>query len=61
MFAYVVMGLWTDRFLMWLGLFVTATALAGYFLVNPYFCLWMAVTGGGALMVTGLYIRHRWT
>ena len=36
MFAYVVMGLWTrDRLFVWLGLSVTVTTLAGYFLVHP--------------------------
>ncbi len=60
MFAYVVMGLWLDSFLIWVGLFVTALTLTGFYLLQPYFYLWMAATGGGTLIGTGLYIRYRW-
>ena len=62
MFAYVVMGLWFDRFLLWLGLAVTTLIVLGYFLFlfQPTFWLWMAVMGGGTLMTTGLYIRKAW-
>jgi hypothetical protein len=60
MFAYVVMGLWLDRFLLWLGLLVTVASLAGFFFVQPYFYLWVAVAGGGSLVVSGLFIRKAW-
>jgi hypothetical protein len=60
MFAYVVMGLWLDRYLLWIGLAVTALTVAGLFLLQPYFWLWMAVAGGGTLIGTGLFIRRRW-
>ena len=61
MFAYVVKGIWFEsNFLIYLGLVVTALTLAGYYLLEQYFSLWMAPTGGGALLVSGLYIRLRW-
>jgi hypothetical protein len=60
MFAYVVMGLWLDHFILWIGLAVTALTLVGLFFLQPYFWLWMAVTGGGMLLGTGLYIRYQW-
>lgn len=60
MFAYVIMGLWLGRFLLYLGALVTLTTLVGYFFVPTYFYAWMAVTGGGSLMVTGLFIRKFW-
>jgi hypothetical protein len=62
MFAYVVMGLWFKQyFMVWLGLAVTAVTLVGFYLIDPaYYCLWMAPAGGGALLVTGLYISLRW-
>lgn len=60
MFAYVMMGLWWDRFFMWLGLAVTALTLVGYFAVPAYFNLWMAVFGGGLLLASGLLIKRRW-
>ena len=60
MFAYVVMGLWLEHFMVWLGLAVTALTILGLFLVQPYFYIWMAVVGGGTLAGTGLFIRNRW-
>jgi hypothetical protein len=63
MFAYVVMGLWLgSRFLLALGLAVTALAGVGYvlsFLVPGYLDLWLGSTGGLALLVSGLYLTLR--
>jgi hypothetical protein len=60
MFGYVVMGLWRrSLFLIGLGLAITAMSLAGFYWLPGYFYLWMAATGGGALLGAGLYIR-RW-
>lgn len=60
MFAYVVMGLWLDRFLLWLGALVTAATLLGYFFEPDYFYLWIAVGGGGSLVAVGAFIRKFW-
>ena len=62
MFAYIIIGLWfTAYFMVWLGLAVTATTLIGFFLLpHYYYCLWMAVTAGGLLLGTGIYLRIRW-
>lgn len=60
MFAYVVTGLWLDHFMIWIGLAVTVLTVLGLFLLQPYFFLWMAITGGGTLIGTGLVIRKRW-
>jgi hypothetical protein len=61
MFAYIVMGLWFDnRFTIVLGLALTVTTLAGFYVLRDFYCLWMAFTGGGALLGAGLYIRLRW-
>ena len=62
MFAYVVIGLWFKcYYMLWLGIGVTCTTLVGFFLIpTAYYCLWMAPTGGGALLGTGLYIRVFW-
>jgi hypothetical protein len=58
--GYVIIGLWTDRCLLWLGLFVTAMILVGFFLLPGVFWLWMAACTGAPLVLTGFYIRHRW-
>jgi hypothetical protein len=60
MFGYIMMGLWLSRFLLWLGLLITALTLIGLFFLPAYFYLWMAVTGGGALLAAGIYIRQTW-
>lgn len=62
MFAYVVMGLWFKcYYMLWLGIGVTCTTLVGYYLIpRSYYCLWMALTCGGAIFGTGLYIRIFW-
>jgi len=61
MFAFAVIGLWFESyFMVLLGLAVTVATLAGFYLLTDYYHLWMAVTGGGAMLGTGLYIRLRW-
>jgi hypothetical protein len=62
MFAYVIMGIWSDiKYLLWLGLIVTALTLVGYFLIpHQYYNLWMAPAAGGPLFAVGLYIYLRW-
>lgn len=61
MFVYIVMGLWfNNRFMIVLGLAVTAGTLVGFYLLRNYYCLWMALIGGGAIFGTGLYLRLRW-
>lgn len=60
MFAYVVGGIWLSRFFVGLGLFVTLLTFLGYYLLNDYFNLWMAFTGGGSLFLAGLYMRKYW-
>ena len=62
MFGCIVMGLW---FCIWtmviLGLAITVAALVGCFVIPPmYYALWMAVTFGGSLFGTGLYMHWRW-
>ncbi len=62
MFAFIVMGLWySENYMVWLGLAVTAATLIGFYLIPPfYYNLWMAPTAGGALFGTGIYLRIRW-
>lgn len=58
--GYVVAGLWTDSYLLWVGLLITGLILVGYFWLPGIFWLWMAGFGGGTLVLTGFYVRHFW-
>jgi hypothetical protein len=58
--TYVIAGLWTDSYLLWVGITVTALILAGVYFFPAIFWLWMAVFGGGSLVLTGFYVRHFW-
>jgi hypothetical protein len=62
MFAYVVMGLWFGNWIMViLGIAVTGFTCIGFHLIPAeYYCLYMAVTAGGGLLGTGLYMKLRW-
>jgi hypothetical protein len=58
MFAYVVIGIFAWRVMLWLGLGVTALILIGYFTLwpSPLLWLWMAACVGGPLTVTGVIL-----
>jgi len=60
MFAYVAGGLWFGRFFVFLGIGVTALAVAGVRLAPGWLDLIMGLGGGGALTASGLYIRKHW-
>lgn len=54
------MGLLLSFSATWWTVPVFALALIGYFFVPAWFYLWMALLGGGVMIVLGLYIRSRW-
>lgn len=58
--GYVIGGLWSDTYLLWVGLLVTVLLLVGIFAFPGLFWIWMAVFGGGTLVATGFYVRHFW-
>lgn len=60
LFAYVVFGLFADRYMVWVGLAMTALMIAGVYLLEPWFYLWMAFVGGGGLAGTGVLVRKLW-
>ena len=45
------------RFL-WIGVGVFVASLVGYFLFQPWLAFWMAVVGGGGLLLGGLWLRR---
>ncbi len=60
MFGYVVAGLWLGRFFIWIGATVTILTVIGVAAFPAYLNLWMAVTCGGSLIISGVYIRRCW-
>jgi hypothetical protein len=56
--SYAVMGCWVGLRLTVAGGALAALTLCGFFFVPAYFSLWMAVVGGGALVLGGLWLRR---
>ena len=57
---YAVAGIWFDSYLFWMGLVLAALLLIGFFFFLPVFWIWVAVFGGGALILGGCYVRYFW-
>lgn len=55
---YVLRGIWAGPRHVVAGAAVAALTLAGFFLLTAHFLLWMAVVGGGALILAGLWLRR---
>ena len=55
---YSLVGIWTrgGRMLV-TGIVLAALTLGGYFLLRQYFIPWMAVVGGGGLILGGFWLR----
>lgn len=58
MLAYSIAGLWLGPAFVAIGLGVTAMTLFGYFFINDWFELWMAVVYGGGLLLGGFWMRR---
>ncbi|HEX3429434.1 MAG TPA: hypothetical protein VHT03_00995 [Rhizomicrobium sp.] len=55
---YGLIGIWTRGTRMLIaGIALAALTLGGYFLLPQYFMPWMAVVGGGALILGGFWLR----
>ncbi len=58
MAGYVIQGIWLDRALAVIGLFVTAVAVGAYVVAPHYYAAAMAILGGGALIAGGVWLRR---
>lgn len=43
---------------LWIGAALFAASLVGFFVFQPWLAYWMAAAGGGALFVSGLWLRR---
>lgn len=57
---YIVAGIWFDSYLAWLGLILAVLLIVGFFFFLPIFWIWVAIFGGGSLILGGFYVRYFW-
>jgi len=55
--CYVLGGVWIGARLAVTGIAVAVLTLVGFYMLPAYFLLWMAVVGGGALILAGVWLR----
>lgn len=55
---YVLQGIWAGPRFAWIGLLLGALVCVGWFYDRPHLDLWLGIGGGGALIVTGLWLRR---
>lgn len=56
---YALLGIWaTGRRMIVMAILIWGLTIGGYFWLQPVFTLWMAVVGGGALILGGLWLRR---
>jgi hypothetical protein len=60
MLGQLAMGMLFSFATVWWALPISALVLISYFLMPDSFYLWLAILGGGGMIVLGLYIRSRW-
>lgn len=56
-FMYMACGVWVGWRLFAIGLVTAVGIVAGYFLIDEYYWLWMGVFGGGSLIAGGIWLR----
>jgi len=56
--SYVVAGLWWGSRYIISGITLAALTVGGFFLLRQHFYLWMAVVGGGGLLLAGLWLQR---
>jgi hypothetical protein len=55
---YLLAGIWLGTRFAVSGILLAVLTLSGYFMLTSHFYLWMAVVGGGALVLAGLWLRR---
>jgi hypothetical protein len=56
--TYVLLGIWIGGRYAAIGIVIAILTMVGFLLLPAHFLLWMAGVGGGALILTGLWL-HR--
>jgi hypothetical protein len=56
-FMYMQMGIWAGSRFLIVGAAVMLAAIGGYFLLQDFYLVCLGVVGGGAMILTGLWLR----
>jgi hypothetical protein len=59
-FSYTVAGLWISTPLLLTGVIITVLALVGWLLFPAILGYWMAILGGGSMIVAGVLMIRAW-
>jgi hypothetical protein len=62
MLAYIILGIWNNElFMIGLGIVISAATIMGVYLVpEGMYCFWMALTAGGVMVSTGIYLQVKY-
>ncbi|HJT43517.1 MAG TPA: hypothetical protein VJ750_08450 [Rhizomicrobium sp.] len=55
---YAAIGLWMGLRYILVGVFTAVATLGAFFFLREYFFHWMALVGGGSLLLTGFWMRR---
>jgi len=55
---YAAIGLWLGLRYILVGVFMAVATLGAFFFLREYFFHWMALVGGGSLLLTGFWMRQ---
>jgi hypothetical protein len=55
--VYAIFGIWKGLRFLFAGIAVATLTLVGFFFLAHWFLLWMAVVGGGSLILVGVWLR----
>ena len=56
--TYILLGIWHGRRLVIAGVLIGTLTLLGFFALHNHFHLWMAAVGGGALILSGAWLKR---
>lgn len=56
--VYVLQGIWTGQRFAWIGIAIAAFVLIAWFVDRAHLELWLGIGGGGALILSGLWLRR---
>jgi hypothetical protein len=57
-FAYMFAGVWLGMRMYVTGAITAAAIMVGYLFIHQHFAMWLAVVGGGSLLLAGFWLRR---